>query len=96
MNIISGEVAASRGAHCIGVRPEHLTVSQDEGEWSGVVGVAEHLGSDTFFHIHSTGHAETITVRVDGEVGFNHGDSVSLTPRADMIHKFDDKGLRIP
>ena len=95
MNLISGEAASSKGAHTIGVRPEHLTVSKDEGEWSGVVGVAEHLGSDTFFHIQETGLADTITVRVDGEVGFNHGDRIKLTPRAEMIHKFDEHGLRI-
>ena len=61
----------------------------------GVVGVSEHLGSDTFFHIHETGLAETITVRADGEVGFSHGDRVHLTPREDAIHRFDGQGLRI-
>jgi multiple sugar transport system ATP-binding protein len=34
-------------------------------------------------------------VRVDGEVSFDHGDAVYLTPRDDMIHRFDAKGLRI-
>ena len=95
MNFIEGESAASRGAHAIGIRPEHISVSESDGDWSGVVGVSEHLGSDTFFHIHDTGLAETITVRADGEVGFKHGDRIGLTPRTEMIHKFDDKGLRI-
>ena len=63
--------------------------------WSGVIGVSEHLGSDTFFHVHDTGLAETITIRADGEVGLNHGDTVYLTPREDMIHRFDANGLRI-
>jgi len=95
MNFIEGESAASRGAHAIGIRPEHIAVSESDGEWSGVVGVSEHLGSDTFFHIQDTGLAETITVRADGEVGFKHGDRIRLTPRTEMIHKFDDQGLRI-
>ncbi|MDD9923487.1 MAG: ABC transporter ATP-binding protein [Boseongicola sp.] len=95
MNFIEGDEAAKHGAKTIGVRPEHISVSDSQGEWSGVVGVSEHLGSDTFFHIHETGLAETMTVRADGEVGFKHGDRVFLTPRADAIHKFDDKGLRI-
>ena len=94
MNFIEGPEAGKHGAHTIGIRPEHIAVS-DAGEWSGVVGVSEHLGSDTFFHIHDTGLAETITVRADGEVGFNRGDRVGLTPRSDVLHKFDDKGLRI-
>ncbi|WP_170415033.1 ABC transporter ATP-binding protein [Ruegeria arenilitoris] len=95
MNFIEGEEAAKHGAHTIGVRPEHITVSESDGPWSGVVGVSEHLGSDTFFHIHETGLAETITVRADGEVGFRHGDRVHLAPRADVIHRFDAHGLRI-
>ena len=95
MNFIEGEAAASHGAYAIGVRPEHIKVSESKGEWSGVVGVSEHLGSDTFFHIHETGIADTITVRADGEVGFDHGDKINLTPRPEMIHKFNDQGLRI-
>jgi len=94
MNFITGEEAAKHGAHTIGVRPEHITVSDAGGPWSGTVGVSEHLGSDTFFHITNTGLADVITVRADGEVGFKHGDQVSLTPREDVIHKFDAEGQR--
>ena len=95
MNLIDGDEAAKHGAATIGVRPEHISVSAEGGTWSGVVGVSEHLGSDTFFHVHDTGLAETITVRADGEVAFRHGDRITLTPRADVIHKFDAQGLRI-
>ena len=95
MNFIEGDEAAKHGAHAIGVRPEHIQVSATEGAWKGVISVSEHLGSDTFFHVHDTGLAETITVRVDGEVSFDRGDTVYLTPRDDMIHRFDAKGLRI-
>lgn len=95
MNFITGEAAGKHGAPTIGIRPEHINVQESGGEWSGKVGVAEHLGSDTFFHIHETGLAETITVRAGGDIGFSHGDSISLSPRTEMIQKFDEKGLRI-
>ena len=95
MNFMEGEAAAAHGAYCIGIRPEHINVSESEGLWKGVVGVSEHLGSDTFFHIHDTGLAETITVRADGEVGFDRGDTIYLTPREEMIHRFDENGLRV-
>lgn len=99
MNLISGDEAAAYGAHTIGVRPEHIDVSAasdgQEGKWTGVVGVSEHLGSDSFFHIHETGLGDMITVRAGGEVGFNRGDRINLNPRADMIHKFDEQGIRI-
>ncbi|MEK9556652.1 MAG: ATP-binding cassette domain-containing protein, partial [Gammaproteobacteria bacterium] len=95
MNFIEGDAASKHGAYAIGIRPEHITVSESEGDWSGVISVSEHLGSDTFFHVHDTGLAETITVRADGEVAFNHGDTIHLSPRVEMIHKFDAEGLRI-
>lgn len=95
MNFIGGEVATSRGAATIGIRPEHLIVSKDSGDWEGRVGVAEHLGSDTFIHIHDTGLVETLTVRVDGEVDLNHGDVVKVSMRPEMVHLFDQNGERI-
>jgi multiple sugar transport system ATP-binding protein len=95
MNLIEGPEAAKFNCKTIGVRPEHITVSADKGTWSGVVGVSEHLGSDTFFHVHETGLGDMITVRVTGDIGFRHGDRVHLTPREDVIHRFDNEGLRI-
>ena len=95
MNFIEGEAAAKFNAHSIGIRPEHIAISATEGTWSGTIKICEHLGSDTFFHIHDTGLGEAITVRADGEVPFKNGDKVFLTPNPEHIHKFDDKGLKI-
>ncbi len=95
MNLIEGPEAAKHGVQTIGIRPEHIDLAGGDGVWQGTVGVAEHLGSDTFFHIHETGLAEMITVRAPGEVNFRHGDKIHLTPRADQIHRFDAEGLRI-
>ena len=96
MNLIKGAEAQKHSAHTVGIRPEHIDVTAEgDGAWAGTVGVAEHLGSDTFFHIHETGLGETITVRAAGEVSFSHGDRIGLSPRADLFHKFDAEGLRI-
>ena len=96
MNLIEGEEAKKHNAQTIGIRPEHIDVTAEgSGEWTGTVGVAEHLGSDTFFHIHETGLADTVTVRAPGEVNLSHGDRIGLGPRADLIHRFDAEGLRI-
>ena len=94
MNIFGGAPAQQHGAAKIGVRPEHIAASTETGTWEGVVGVAEHLGSDTFLHVHETGLAETVTVRVDGELPVKHGDRIFLTPEADKIHRFNEQGLR--
>jgi multiple sugar transport system ATP-binding protein len=95
MNLITGEEAAKHDAHTIGVRPEHIDVADGQGQWNGTVGVAEHLGSDTFFHIHNTGLAETLTVRAIGDVNLKHGDNIGLNPRINELHRFDPAGLRI-
>lgn len=58
-------------------------------------GVAEHLGSDTFFHVHVDGFTESITVRASGEVNHKYGDMIHLTPDPEKIHKFDQEGLAI-
>ncbi|MDB4187778.1 ABC transporter ATP-binding protein [bacterium] len=95
MNLITGAEADKYNAETIGIRPEHIHVSATSGTWTGRVGVAEHLGSDTFFHIHDTGLGDMITVRAPGEVSFTTGDTIHLTPRIDQMHRFDAKGLRI-
>ncbi len=95
MNFLEGAEAAKHNAHTIGIRPEHIAVSPDSGEWKGTVGVAEHLGSDTFFHVHMEGNPEPMTIRAEGDVSLKHGDDVFLTPDQARIHRFDEAGLRI-
>jgi multiple sugar transport system ATP-binding protein len=94
MNFVKGAEAAKLGAATVGVRPEHLAVSTTEGTWRGEVGVAEHLGADTFIHVHA-GDLGTINVRASGEIPVNHGDTVWLTPDPAKIHRFDAQGLAI-
>ncbi|MFB2550100.1 ABC transporter ATP-binding protein [Ensifer soli] len=94
MNFVTGTLAAPYKAATVGVRPEHLALSRDTGQWRGTVGVAEHLGSDTFLHV----NVDTIgmmTVRAGGDTPVAHGDTVYLTPDPARIHRFDDKGKAI-
>ena len=95
MNFVEGAEAAKHGAQTIGIRPEHMDVSTSEGEWQGTVGVAEHLGSDTFIHIHGIPGCDPLTVRAPGDVAVHHGDAVFLTPNPSQIHKFGADGLRV-
>ena len=95
MNLITGPEAAKHDATTIGIRPEHMDVSTTEGLWKGRVGVAEHLGSDTFVHVHDTGFGDMMTVRINGDLAVRHGDTIFLSPNMDKLHRFDAKGLRI-
>ena len=94
MNFIEGPEARRHGAHTIGVRPEHMEISQEDGLWQGTVGVAEHLGSDTFLHVTVAGIGN-LTVRAPGEVGVRYGDEISVTAPKEKIHRFDKDGKAI-
>jgi len=94
MNFVTGESAKKRDADTIGIRPEHLDVSHEKGEWAGIVGVSEHLGSDTFLHVKVEG-VGTLNVRASGEFRVNYGDKIFLSPQADKIHRFNAAGLSI-
>ncbi|MDO6585622.1 ABC transporter ATP-binding protein [Salipiger sp. 1_MG-2023] len=96
MNLIKGEVARGHNAATIGVRPEHIAVSTTEGLWQGTISVSEHLGSDTFLHVHEHGlGGEPLTVRVGGEIPVKHGDRIWMTPDQERMHRFDKNGLRM-
>jgi multiple sugar transport system ATP-binding protein len=91
MNLIKPKAG---GAATIGVRPEHIDVSRDAGEWRGTVRIAEHLGSDTFFYIDMEDFG-SVTARTPGEYGIKAGDAVWLTPKPDRIHRFDEAGMAL-
>jgi multiple sugar transport system ATP-binding protein len=90
MNFIDGAEAERHGAATIGVRPEHIDIAAG-GPWTGTVGLAEHLGSDTFLKVAVDGIGN-LTVRASGEIGRHHGDRITLAPQADKIHRFDRDG----
>jgi multiple sugar transport system ATP-binding protein len=95
MNFLTGGEASRYNATTIGVRPEHVQISTSSGLWTGKVGVSEHLGSDTFLHVNVEGQQSPLTVRADGEVQLNYGDTVYLSPEEDKVHKFDNNGKAI-
>ena len=92
MNFVTGAEAAKMGAHTVGVRPEHMVLSTEEGLWQGVVHVSEHLGSDTFLHV-DVDEVGPVTARVDGEFPARHGDRVWLSPEEGKVHRFDSAGM---
>ncbi|WP_413989244.1 ABC transporter ATP-binding protein [Labrys okinawensis] len=94
MNLLKGNQASGYNAATVGIRPEHLDLSPTQGTWKGKITIAEHLGSDTFFHI-DLDDGTRITARAPGEFSLGAGDTIHLTPQADRLHRFDDKGLAI-
>lgn len=94
MNFIEVNSGANDPTHSIGVRPEHLIISRDEGMWTGKVGVVEHLGSETFLHVHVEG-AETFTVKAGGDCDLSYGDNIFLSATPNKILHFDAAGITL-
>ncbi len=94
MNFLTGDVAKSHGAATFGIRPEHLTLSREAGDWAGQVILTERLGSDTFVHVEVAGIGQ-VNVRIEGNIELDNGAQVFLTPTAPAIHLFDQAGRPI-
>ena len=90
MNFITGAEAEKNGCTTLGVRPEHIEVSAD-GPWQGTIGLAEHLGSDTFLKVDVPG-VGVLTVRGSGEMGLHHGNQIRLGPQAGKLYRFGADG----
>ncbi len=94
MNFVGGATAAKHKADQIGIRPEHFEIAKGAGSWPGKVLLAEHLGSDSFLHV-DAGDMGRLVVRMEGEHAAKPGDTISLKPQSDRIHKFDASGKTI-
>jgi len=94
MNFFNGAIAGKYGAETLGVRPEHLDISDREGSWSGKVIHQENLGSDNFIYI-DMGGEEPVVVRADGALHFATGAPISIAPMAEKIYRFDKAGKPI-
>ena len=92
MNFLEGSEADKYNAHTIGVRPEHISISSTKGQLLGIVGVVEHLGSDTYLHVSCENSKEQMIVRADANNDFKYGDTIHLTLDVKNIHRFNNQG----
>ena len=93
MNFIEGAYAQALGAHCVGVRPEHLHLAAD-GPIEGTLRHAEQLGNETFAYV-DAGALGELTARVDGSVAVRPGETLRLGHRGEHLYRFDAAGLRL-
>ncbi len=94
MNFTTGVEAQRLGAETLGIRPEHVHLSADEGEWPAIVSMVEHLGADSFVHVDAGGQG-TLVIRAQADTTLKPGDRVTLRPDPDFIHRFDARGISI-
>ena len=94
MNFIDAGRLGVSDAKTIGVRPEHIALSRDSGDWQAKAVHVEHLGADTIVYLESE-KVGTLTVRLFGEHHYEPGDVVFATPGANQMHRFDTNGRAI-
>ena len=85
----SGDAATP---HQCGIRPEHVTVTEQPGDVSGTVVLYEYLGSDCFIYV-DCDQLGVITVRVGDETDYKTGDMVNLQFDRSRLQFFDKDGL---
>jgi multiple sugar transport system ATP-binding protein len=90
MNFIDAERLGESGYKTLGVRPEHMNLSRDGGQWSGKVIHVEHLGAETIVYLESE-KAGPLTVKLFGEHAYAVDDLVHASPNGAM-HRFDAGG----
>ncbi|MEQ1408489.1 ABC transporter ATP-binding protein [Neorhizobium sp. Rsf11] len=88
MNFIPAEKLGDAGAKTIGIRPEHIALSRENGDWKGKVIHVEHLGADTIVYL-ETEATGLLTVRLFGEHRHMPDDVVFATPDRASLHRFD-------
>ncbi len=94
MNFIDADKIRMSGAATLGIRPEHITLSRDKGEWRGKVIHVEHLGADSNIYL-DIEKAGLVTVRETGEAAYSVDETVFVTPQTGKRVLFDRDGQTI-
>ncbi|HEX8049344.1 ABC transporter ATP-binding protein [Rhizobium sp.] len=94
MNLIPAEKLEQGDAKTIGIRPEHITLSREQGTWAAKVVHVEHLGADTIIYLESD-HTGLLTARLFGEHQYEPDETVYATPDTAHMHRFDKNGQAI-
>src|SRR5690606_26189856 len=92
MNLLGGAIAASHGAHTIGIRPEDMIIGS--GPHGGTLTHVEYLGADTFIYLEGP-EGQLLTIRLDGQPVPAVGTPVRFGFDAAKLHKFGEDGRRL-
>lgn len=93
MNFLPGSELGFDAVHTVGVRPEHLTISEGLGP-TLIVSHVEKLGGDT--NVVGTVNGRQITMRLFGQNHINPGEEVQIGFSDQDALFFDQDGLRVP
>ncbi len=94
MNFLNGEMAAKLGATTVGIRPEHIEITDRDGAWKGKVIHSENLGADSYVYV-DIGSTEPVVVRQEGIRHFTPDAAISIAAVPDKLYRFDEGGRPI-
>ena len=93
MNFLNAAALGAPGKS-VGVRPEHITLSDSGAGIDGRVSHVEHLGGETLVYINADPHG-LVTVRLFGEHAYSVNDRLVMRPDMARAFHFDDNGQRL-
>jgi sn-glycerol 3-phosphate transport system ATP-binding protein len=94
MNLLKNAPGCKAG-HLLGIRPEHLDISQRSEGWQVTVESIEMLGAERLLYC-ALGNEHLIVRADEGTVAPQIGQTLHVLPRADRVHQFDaSTGKRI-
>ena len=83
------------GAITLGFRPEQLAIdSPGDLSVTGTIALVEYLGSEVFIYL-KLDNGQTVMVKAPGKSGYQNGQSLTVSLRADEAHYFDNGGHRL-
>ena len=95
--MLAGKTLASvnqpAGKVTLGIRPEHLFLSE-QGGIEGTVQVFEHLGGESYVHL-KLADDQSIVAKLSGEYSFKPGEVCRLQMSEDHLHLFNTDGLKL-
>jgi multiple sugar transport system ATP-binding protein len=90
MNFLEATKLGIHGAVTIGIRPEHIRLSREEGDWEATIVYVEHLGADTMVYL-DAGIGQ-VTARLFGEHAYAPDERVFFSFSVGQTHRFDTDG----
>lgn len=94
MNLLPGKAIGREDVKTVGIRPEHIDVDHETGDWAATAKVVETLGADTIVYMTAEELGE-ITVRLPGHMRLKEGERLFLRPQEGSLHLFGHDGKRM-
>jgi ABC-type sugar transport system ATPase subunit len=90
IKVATGSLAAGAQA-TLGARPEHIALAEGAADLALTIDLVEQLGGETYFYAGAPGLPQ-ITVRLNGQVPRQRGDTLSVRFEPVQLHLFDADG----